>query len=80
MGALFIVSTIGYGSGALKMGPLGPAIGWPVYVSSLLIGNSFWGWLTGEWLGAPRRATTAMATGLALQVVGIGLLFMVAPA
>jgi L-rhamnose-H+ transport protein len=80
MGALFIVSTIGYGSGALKMGPLGPAIGWPVYVSSLLIGNSFWGWLTGEWLGAPRRATTAMASGLALQVVGIGLLFMVAPA
>jgi len=79
MGALFIVSTIGYGSGALKMGPLGPAIGWPVYVSSLLIGNSFWGWLTGEWRGAPFHAAAAMLTGVALQVAGILWLFMAAP-
>lgn len=77
MGALFIASTIGYGSGALKMGPLGPAIGWPVYVSSLLIGNSFWGWLTGEWLGAPRRAATAMIASIGVQILGILLLFMI---
>jgi hypothetical protein len=80
MGALFIASTVGYGAGALKMGPLGPAIGWPVYVSSLLIGNSFWGWLTGEWRGAPSRAVAAMLGGIACQVAGILLLFMAAPA
>ena len=55
MAIFFIVSTIGYGVGALNMGPLGPVIGWPVYVSSLLLGNSFWGWCTGEWRGAPRQ-------------------------
>jgi L-rhamnose-H+ transport protein len=77
MGALFIASTVGYGCGAVEMGQLGPAIGWPVYVSSLLIGNAFWGWLTGEWGGAPRQAATAMILGIGLQILGILLLFMV---
>jgi L-rhamnose-H+ transport protein len=77
MAALFIASTIGYGFGATRMGELGPVIGWPVYVSSLLIGNSFWGWMTGEWRGAPRSAAVAMALGIALQVAGIIVLFMV---
>jgi L-rhamnose-H+ transport protein len=56
---------------------LGPVIGWPVYVSSLLLGNNFWGWCTDEWRGAPARAGVAMAIGIALQILGIVLLFMV---
>jgi L-rhamnose-H+ transport protein len=76
MGALFITSTVGYGSGATRMGELGPAIGWPVYVSSLLIGNAFWGWLTGEWHGAPTRSAGAMMAGIAVQLLGITLLFL----
>lgn len=79
MGTLFITSTIGYGAGALRMGKLGPAIGWPVYVSSLLIGNAFWGWLTGEWSAAPRRAIATMFAGILAQIVGITLLFAIAP-
>jgi hypothetical protein len=77
MGTLFIVSTIGYGFGAVKMGSLGPAIGWPVYVSSLLIGNAGWGWWTGEWSEASKRAVISMIVGISLQVVGIALMFMV---
>ena len=64
-------------SGATNMGALGPVIGWPVYVSSLLLGNNFWGWCTGEWRGAPPRSTIAMAIGIVLQILGILLLFMV---
>jgi hypothetical protein len=79
MGILFIVSTIGYGAGALRMGGLGPAIGWPVYISSLLLGNAFWGWLTGEWRSASRQSVTAMVAGMFVQVVGIMLLFLAAP-
>jgi L-rhamnose-H+ transport protein len=75
MATLFIVSTVGYGSGAVRMGALGPVIGWPVYVSSLLIGNAFWGWLTGEWRGASRQAGAAMLVGLGALVAGIALLF-----
>lgn len=71
MGAIFIISTIGYGTGALRMGTLGPAIGWPLYISSLIIGNCFWGWLTGEWTAAPAKALGVMVVGILLQVVGI---------
>ncbi|QEG35154.1 L-rhamnose/proton symporter RhaT [Bythopirellula goksoeyrii] len=71
MGALFIIATVGYGMGALRMGPLGPVIGWPVYISSLIIGNCFWGWLTGEWQNAPTKLIGLMIVGIFLQVAGI---------
>jgi len=77
MAIFFIASTIGYGIGALNMGPLGPVIGWPVYVSSLLLGNSFWGWCTGEWRGASCAAGLAMIGGISLQILGVILLFTV---
>jgi len=75
MALFFIISTIGYGMGALRMGQLGPAIGWPVYISSLIIGNNFWGWLTGEWRSAPKASFLTMLAGIAVQVGGIVLLF-----
>ena len=76
MAFFFITSTVGYGMGALEMGPLGPAIGWPVYISSLIIGNNFWGWLTGEWRTAPKASFLIMLTGIFVQIVGIGVLFV----
>ncbi len=79
MATCFIVSTIGYGAGAVGMGPLGPVIGWPIYISSIILGNSFWGWQTGEWREAPHRAIRFMIAGLLLQILGIVLLFIVAP-
>jgi len=75
MAACFMAATVGYGMGALKMGRLGPVVGWPVYISSLILGNSFWGWCTGEWKGAPRSSVLIMWAGLLSQVVGIALLF-----
>jgi L-rhamnose-H+ transport protein len=77
MAVFFITSTIGYGIGAVNMGTLGPVIGWPVYVSSILLGNNFWGWCTGEWRYASRRATLAMIAGIIVQVTGIVLLCMI---
>jgi len=77
MATFFIVSTIGYGIGAVNMGPLGPVVGWPVYISSILLGNSFWGWCTSEWRDAPRNSIATMVGGIGLQILGILLLFMV---
>ncbi|MEQ8847278.1 L-rhamnose/proton symporter RhaT [Botrimarina sp.] len=71
MAAFFITATVGYGMGAVRMGDLGPAIGWPVYISTLIIGNNWWGWLTSEWRGAPPSAFSTMLAGVALQVAGI---------
>lgn len=76
MAIFFISSTVGYGMGALSMGNLGPAIGWPVYISSLIIGNNFWGWLTGEWRDAPKASFLTMLGGIIVQVLGIALLFV----
>jgi L-rhamnose-H+ transport protein len=75
MATFFITATVGYGMGASAMGALGPAIGWPVYLSSLIIGNNFWGWFTGEWRDAPRAAFLTMIAGIALQIAGIATLF-----
>lgn len=80
MATFFITSTVAYGMGAVQMGKLGPAIGWPVYISSLIIGNNFWGWSTGEWRGAPQASLLTMLSGIGLQVVGILLLFARNPA
>lgn len=79
MGGIFMASTIGYGAGALRMGDWGPVVGWPVYVSSLLIGNNIWGGLTGEWRGTVPRVIRLMMAGIGLQIAGIIWLFLVAP-
>lgn len=75
MASFFITATVGYGMGAAAMGELGPVVGWPVYISSLIIGNNFWGWATGEWRDSPRSALGVMVAGVALQVAGIAVPF-----
>ena len=74
MGMFFIFSTIMYGSAASILGSLGPAVGWPVYMSSLIIGNNFWGWYTGEWKGAQLSAVRSMSLGVGFQVIAMVIL------
>lgn len=74
MGIGSIVSTVLYGSAAGLLGNLGPVVGWPIYMSALIIGNNFWGWYTGEWKGSRGVPVYTMFAGIALQVAGISLL------
>jgi L-rhamnose-H+ transport protein len=74
MGLFFIISTVMYGAAAGVLGTLGPVLGWPVYMSSLIIGNNFWGWYTGEWAGARSLAIRTMLFGIAVQIVAMVLL------
>lgn len=74
MALMWITGTVLYGSSANMLGPLGPAIGWPVYMSGIILISSFWGWITGEWRGAHRRPAAVMLTGLVVQIVAITLL------
>jgi L-rhamnose-H+ transport protein len=76
MATFFITATVGYGMGAAAMGSLGPVVGWPVYISSLIIGNNFWGWVTGEWNNSQPSTFATMVAGIALQVVGISVPFL----
>lgn len=74
MGALWISGTVMYGASAGMLGPLGTVVGWPIYMSAMILGNNFWGWVTGEWRGASARAVRLMLAGIAVQVVAMVLL------
>jgi L-rhamnose-H+ transport protein len=76
MGLFFILSTVMYGSAASILGSLGPAVGWPIYMSSLIIGNNFWGWYTCEWRGAQLSAVLSMSLGIGVQVIAMVMLGM----
>jgi L-rhamnose-H+ transport protein len=74
MGAMWIGGTALYGSAATALGKLGPVIGWPIYMSVMITVGSMWGWLTGEWAGAPSRAINRLVIGIAIQVAAIAML------
>lgn len=71
MGAMWIGGTALYGSGANALGTLGPIIGWPIFMSVMIIAGSAWGWIAGEWRGAPRRAMRLLAAGIVVQVLAM---------
>jgi L-rhamnose-H+ transport protein len=71
MAVCWFGSTLLYGIAAGKMGSLGTVVGWPVYLSMIVITASIWGVLTGEWRGAGRRPLQIMYGGVATLIVAI---------
>jgi L-rhamnose-H+ transport protein len=71
MAVCWFGSTLLYGIAAGKMGSLGTAVGWPVFMSMIVITASIWGVLTGEWRGAGRRPLQIMYGGVAALIVAI---------
>jgi L-rhamnose-H+ transport protein len=63
-----------YGSAAGILGPLGPVIGWPVYMSAMILAANFWGWLTGEWKNVSGRPVLLMFAGIGIQILAMVLL------
>ena len=51
--------------------PLGTVIGWPIYMSAMILANNFWGWATGEWRRAGARAVLLMGSGILVQIVAM---------
>jgi len=64
-------STVMYGVGATKLGALGPVLGWPLFMSLIVITATLWGVGTGEWKGAGRQPLRLLASGVAVLVVAI---------
>ncbi len=73
MGVMWISSTVLYGSAAGMLGPLGTVIGWPIYMSAMILANNFWGWVTGEWRNAGARAVALMTAGIVVQIAAMAL-------
>jgi L-rhamnose-H+ transport protein len=60
-----------YGIATIYMGPIGPVLGWPVYMAMVIVTANFWGWIRGEWRGSDRRTYTYLFSGILTIVVAI---------
>jgi L-rhamnose-H+ transport protein len=71
MAILWFGSTVLYGLSAVQMGAWGPILGWPLFMSLIVIAASLLGMFTGEWKGSgsvPLRIQWAGVTLLVLAV------------
>jgi L-rhamnose-H+ transport protein len=71
MGIMWIGSFYLYGMGTARLGAGGATIGWPILISLSIGVGVLCGLGNGEWRGAPVRARTLLAAGLALLVVAV---------
>jgi L-rhamnose-H+ transport protein len=72
MGLMWFGGIAVYGVGAAAMGsPMGAVVGWPVFMSMVIVTANLWGALTGEWQGAGRKAKTLSWLGVAILIVAI---------
>jgi len=63
-----------YGVGASKLGPLGAAVGYAVFMSFAIIVGNVNGFLTKEWKGASGQSIGWIAAGIVVLVVGVSVL------
>jgi L-rhamnose-H+ transport protein len=70
MAALWMASLALYGAAASSMADLGPVLGWPLFMSVIIIASNVWGFATGEWSGCGRKPINVMLAAIALLVVG----------
>ena len=71
MALLWIAGTVLYGAATGLIGSLGTAIGWPVYMSGIILTSNFWGLVTGEWRGVSRVPARYMLAGVGVQILAI---------
>lgn len=69
MGILFIGSTVVYGLGASRLGPLGTSIGWGIMQTTQIVVGNAAGFVTGEWRGVASGPMRLLFAGLALLIL-----------
>jgi hypothetical protein len=76
MGLLFVTGLSLYGIGSLRLGTMGPVLGFPVYTSAMVIAANTAGFMTGEWRGSPRSAYAYEIFGIVLLIGSIVVIAM----
>ncbi len=74
MAVLWLGSTMLYGVAAAKMGSWGPVLGWPLFMSLIVITASLLGMMTGEWKNSGRLPIRIQWSGVALLVLAVFIL------
>ena len=71
MGVLWYGSIVLYAISTTRMGELGTSIGWPLFLSSIVVASTIVGVVAGEWAGAGKRALRYMVGGVLCLVAAI---------
>ena len=71
MGLLFVTGLSLYGIGSLRLGTMGPVLGFPVYTSAMVLSANIAGFLTGEWRRSPLAAYVYEILGILLLIGSI---------
>ena len=71
MSVFWFGSSLTYGLASYYLGPLGPIVGWPVFMSLIVICASILGWISGEWRTSTRRPLQLHVAGIALLVLAL---------
>ena len=70
MGLLWTGSLYMFGASATYMSTLGPILGWPLFMSIIIITSNVWGFATGEWKGAGSKPVSFMLGGIVFLILG----------
>src|SRR6202021_2266279 len=68
---LWFGGSLTYGVASYYLGSLGPIVGWPVFMSLIVICASVLGWISGEWRTSTRRPLQLHVAGIALLVLAL---------
>jgi L-rhamnose-H+ transport protein len=80
MGVLWLGGFFLYGLGATALGELGPILGWPIFMTVMVLTANFWGLVTGEWKGAGARALGYLAAGTGVMILAMMVISLAARA
>jgi hypothetical protein len=54
------------------MAAMGPVLGWPLFMSVIILSSNVWGFATGGWAGARTKVVALMMVGIGLLILGFG--------
>jgi L-rhamnose-H+ transport protein len=74
MGLLWYGSIVVYAFATTKLGDTGTAIGWPAFLSAIVVGSNIVGVLAGEWKPSLRGPFRTLLLGLSLLILAIAVL------
>ena len=74
MGAMWFGSTVIYGDITARLGNMGPILGWPLFMSAIIIASNVWGLATGEWKGSGSKALNSMFGSIFFLILGFAAL------
>lgn len=74
MGVMWMGSLAIYGICTAKLGDLGPAMGFAIFLGMAIIMGNAWGIVTGEWKGTGAKPLRLMAISVIILLAGMGVI------